>query len=97
MQFFQTLKMYLVNFLFTNYCFWKCTVIWPYYDFFAPVAAAGPAPPDDGGGAGGVLEDAGDAFREEGQEDSEQSSSSTGTQIRSEFPETWLWADHIVE
>ena len=70
-------------------------IVWPYFDHLIPVAAA--APGGGGGGAGGALDDIDEAIMEKGTEVSGQSSSSTGTQIRSEFPETWLWADYVAE
>ena len=60
--------------------------VWPPYIYFARF--------DDG--AGGDAQ--GDAV-EDGPEGSPsgQSSSNTGTRIRTEFPETWLWADFVAE
>ena len=50
--------------------------------------------------ADGMLEKAGvvqDDFSDQDTLASDSETSSSGTRIRSEFPETWLWADHMTE
>ena len=63
------------------------TAMWRNYYAFAPMAD-------------GMLEKAGvaqDDFSDQDTLASDSETSSSGTRIRSEFPETWLWADHMTE